>query len=246
MRFDGRKDDELREIEIKIGVIENADGSAYFRQGNTEIIAGVYGPRLLHPKHLQDPRKALLRVQYDMLTFSVPERKRPGPTRRSIELSKVIRKALESVVFLEEFPRSVIDVYIRVLNADAGTRCASVNAAVLALVDAGIPMKSLISAVAVGKVGQRVVLDLTKMEEDYGKFVPENDYYGPGGATDIPLAYNPLSKEFVLLQMDGDIDKESFFKALELGIKGAEEIYEMMKKAVREKYQVVILEENQD
>lgn len=245
MRFDGRKDDELREIEIKIGYIENADGSAYYRQGDTIVVAGVYGPRLLHPKHLQDPKKAILRVQYDMLTFSVPERKKPGPTRRSIELSKIIRKALESVVILEEFPRSVIDIYIRVLNADAGTRCASVNAAVLALADAGIPMKSLISAVAAGKVGQRVVLDLTKMEEDYGKFVPENEYYGPGGATDIPMAYNPLDEELVLLQMDGEIEKDDFFRAIELGIKGCKEIYNKMKEAIKKKYMVITIEENQ-
>ncbi len=243
MRFDGRKDDELREIEIKIGVIGNADGSAYYRQGNTVVIAGVYGPRILHPKHLQDPKKALLRVQYDMLTFSVPERKKPGPSRRSIELSKIIKKALESVVLLEEFPRSVIDVYIRVINADAGTRCASTNAAVLALADAGIPMKSLISSVAAGKVGQRIVLDLTKMEEDYGKFVPENDYYGPGTATDIPIAYNPVDDEIVLLQMDGEIEEDDFFKAVELGIKGCKEIYRRMKDAIRKNYEVVIVEE---
>jgi len=108
MRFDGRKDDELREFEGKIGVIKNADGSAYFRTGKTEVIAAVYGPRQLHPRHLAEEDKATLRVYYDMISFSVPERKSPGPTRRSIELSLVIKRALESVVILEEFPKAVI------------------------------------------------------------------------------------------------------------------------------------------
>ena len=61
-RIDGRKEDELRPIVMKAGIIEQADGSAFVKFGNTSAIAAVYGPKSLYPKHLQVPDKALLRT----------------------------------------------------------------------------------------------------------------------------------------------------------------------------------------
>src|SRR3989344_1646702 len=101
-RFDGRKHDELRPMEAKVGVLKNADGSAMFRLGNTYAIAGVYGPREVHPKHDENAGKAILRVRYNMAAFSTKERSRPGPSRRSQEISMVTQQALSSVVFLED------------------------------------------------------------------------------------------------------------------------------------------------
>ena len=86
-RVDGRKFDEPREMEAKVGIIKNADGSAMFRFGDTLAIAAVYGPKPLHPQHLQNPRRGILRCNYNMISFSVPERKRPGPSRRETEIS---------------------------------------------------------------------------------------------------------------------------------------------------------------
>ena len=60
-RYDGRKEDETREIKVKVGVIPRADGSAEFSFGDTKAIAAVYGPRKLHPKHLENPEKGILR-----------------------------------------------------------------------------------------------------------------------------------------------------------------------------------------
>ena len=73
-RPSGRKEDEMREIEAKIGVIKNAKGSAMFRIGKTVAIAGVYGPKEMHPRRLEDPEKATIRCYYDMYSFSVPEK----------------------------------------------------------------------------------------------------------------------------------------------------------------------------
>ena len=67
-RLDGRKADEMRPITAKVGVVPNADGSAMFTFGNTVAIAAVYGPRMLHPQHMQDPKGAVLRVNYDLLS----------------------------------------------------------------------------------------------------------------------------------------------------------------------------------
>ena len=95
----------------------------------------------------------------------------------------------------------------------------------MALADAGIPMKDLVSSVAVGKVGEKIVLDLSKEEEDY-----------EGGATDIATAISTRTGQITLLQMDGEISKEELKKALELAKKGSEQIKEIQIKALKEKY----------
>ncbi|MFW5914618.1 MAG: exosome complex exonuclease Rrp41, partial [Thermoplasmatota archaeon] len=166
LRVDGRRFDELRPIKIEAGVLKSADGSAYVEWGKNKIMAAVYGPRECHPRHLQDPSKGLVRCKYNMIAFSVSDRKRPGPDRRSVEISKLISEALEYVVFTEQFPRTSIDVYVEVLQASAGTRCAGLTAASVALADAGIPMRDIVPAVAVGKADDQVVLDLTKEEDN--------------------------------------------------------------------------------
>ena len=110
-RPDGRKPNELRKMVAKVGIIPNADGSALFAFGDTIAIAAVYGPRKLHPQHMQDPATSVLRCNYDLLSFSVEDRKKPGPSRRSSEISKVAGWALEPVIDLEAFPNTIINVH---------------------------------------------------------------------------------------------------------------------------------------
>src|SRR3990170_1735968 len=143
IRIDGRGLNDLRPIKLEVGILENADGSAYIEQGKNKILAGVYGPKELHPKHMALPDRASLHCRYHMAPFSVDERKSPAPSRRELELSKVIRESLEPAIMSEYFPRATIDIFIEVLQADAGTRCAGITAASLALADAGIPMREL-------------------------------------------------------------------------------------------------------
>ena len=226
-RIDGRKFDEPRKMEAKIGVIPRADGSAMFKIGDTIAIVAVYGPRELHPKFLQNPEKGILRCNYDMASFSVPERKKPGPNRRSTEISMVTEKALLPVLDLNQFPNAVVDVFVEIVQANAGTRCAGITAASMALAHAGVPMRNLISAVSVGKVGDKIVIDLDKNEEDY-----------EDGATDIPVAMTG-NHEITLLQLDGEVTKDELLKALELAKKGCSEIDKFQRKALKEFYKGV-------
>ena len=223
-RPDGRKFDETRDMEAKVGVIEKADGSAMFRIGKTIAIAGVYGPKEVHPKHMENPKQAVLKCFYDMYSFSVPDRKRPGPDRRSIELSMVIKNALMPAVLVKEYPKSAIEIFVSIVQADAGTRCAAISAAAMALADAGIAMKDIVSSVAVGHVNDMVVVDLSKEEEDVED------------ATDIPMAYMPRMKKVTLLQMDGKISGEKLKEAVRLGAAVCEKIYEIQKQALKDKY----------
>ena len=167
-RLDGRSPEQLREIKMKVNVVGNADGSSKVSFGNTVAIVSVYGPKELLPKYLQEVSRGALRCRYMMAPFSVDERKSPGPDRRSIELSKVIRVALEPSIFLEEFPRAVIEVFIDIIQADGSTRVTGINAASLALATAGVHMRDLVSACSAGKIDGTLVVDLNGKEDNYG------------------------------------------------------------------------------
>ncbi|MBI5388961.1 exosome complex exonuclease Rrp41 [Candidatus Woesearchaeota archaeon] len=226
-RVDGRKFDELRPIQAKAGVIERADGSAYFKIGDTVAYAAVYGPRELYPKFLQDPARGILRCNYNMMPFSGSgDRVRPGPNRRAKEISLVTEKSLTAATDLSQFPNSVVDVFIELPQTDAGSRCAGICAASIALADAGITMKDLVAAVSVGRVDDKLVVDLNYAEEAYED----------GTVADIPIAMLPSSGEITLLQMDGTLTKEQLLEAFELVKKACLEINEVQRKALKEKY----------
>jgi exosome complex component RRP41 len=222
-RLDGRKPDELRPIKIEVGVLSNADGSGYIEQGKNKILAAVFGPKEMHPKHLALPDRMVIRCRYHMAPFSVQERKSPAPSRREVELSKVIKEALEPTVFLEYYPRTGIDVFIEVLQADGSTRCASITAASVAMADAGIPMRDLVAACSAGKIEDTVILDLMDTEDKMG-------------GADVPVALMPNQNAITLLQMDGTLTHEEFESAVNLALEGCRKIYAMQKEALKVKY----------
>ncbi len=233
-RFDGRAFDECRPIEAKVGVVKTANGSASFKIGDTVAIATVQGPRELFPRFLQNPKRGLLRCHYNMMPFSGSgDRVRPGPNRRAKEISMVTEKSLVPVLNLEDYPNAVVDVYIDLPQTDAGSRCAGICAASLALADAGLSMKDLVSAVAVGKVDDKVCVDLNYKEEAYDHI--EGGVEGAPVA-DIPMAVIPSTGEVTLLQMDGDITKEHLFEAIDAGILASEKVLVIMRKALKEKF----------
>ena len=223
-RLDGRKVDELRKIKIKAGVIPSVDGSAYLEWGQNKVLVSVNGPRQCVPKHEANPYKAVLRYQYRMVPFSVTERKNPRPNRRDIEISKVSGEALEKALMLEKYPNTAIDVFAIIMDSNAGTRVAALTAAAVALADAGIPMKDLVTGITAGRAGGHAILDLNKAEED----APD--------AVDIAMAYHPNSEELVLLQMDGEISKEEWKKISQLSIHGMKKVYEIQKQALKDAY----------
>ena len=223
IRSDGRKVNETRKVTIKAGVLKNASGSAYIEFGGNKILAGVFGPRDVHPKHMSNPDTGILRVRYHMEPFSVDERKKPAPSRREIEISKVITEALRPAVMLEKFPRTALDVYLEVLQADGGTRCAALDAASVAIADAGIPMRDLVCAFAAGKAADTIILDVNNEEDQAGQ-------------ADMPIGYMPSLGKITLLQLDGVLTADEYKKCIELGLEGCKQVYEIQKNALREKY----------
>ena len=138
----------------------------------------------------------------------------------------VTEKALLPVLDLKEYPNSVVDVFIDLPQTEAGSRCAGICAASMALADAGLLMKDLVAAVSVGKVGSKLLVDLDYTEESY----PDAD------VADIPVAMTPNLGQVTLLQMDGKVKKEDISKLLDMAKRTCMKIYEVQKQALKEKY----------
>jgi exosome complex component RRP41 len=223
LRIDGRKLDELRPVKIEVGILKNADGSAYIEWGKNKIFAAVRGPKECHPKHIAMADRAVLKCRYHMAPFSVPDRKAPQPSRREIELSKVIREALTPALILEEYPRTAIEIYVEVLTSDGGSRAASITAAAAALADAGITMRDLVVAVAAGKAQDHLILDLCDEEDKEGQ-------------VDLPVAYMPNLDQVTLLQMDGYLTREEFEQAFNMAKEACKTVYKIQREAVISKY----------
>ncbi|MFH0884289.1 MAG: exosome complex exonuclease Rrp41 [Candidatus Micrarchaeota archaeon] len=224
-RIDGRDMEDLRSLRIEVGVIPEADGSAFVEWGGNKIVCGVYGPRECIPRHGASPYHALIKCRYMMSPFaSLEEHSRSGPSRRSTELSKVIREAFENLIIAEKFPNTQIDVYIDVLQADGGTRTASVTAAAVALANAGIPMKDMVASVAVGKAGGMLAVDLNKLEDNFGQ-------------SDVPFAISHRDRKVLLLQMDGLLTREEVIKMLEMAERGCDKVHEVQADALKRFYE---------
>ncbi|MDD5337607.1 MAG: exosome complex exonuclease Rrp41 [Candidatus ainarchaeum sp.] len=224
-RIDGRGMDDLRPVKVEAGVLNEAEGSAYVEWGGNKVIAGVYGPRECIPKHDANPFKALVKCRYTMSPFaSKEEHSRSGPNRRSIEISKVIREVFESLVITELFPMTQIDIFVEVLQAEGGTRVSAITAAAVALADAGIPMKDMVSGVAVGKIEGEIAVDLGREEDNFGE-------------SDVPMAISSRNKDILLLQMDGLLTKEEFARAVDKAISASDKLHALQTDAIVRSYE---------
>ncbi|XP_004299129.1 PREDICTED: exosome complex component RRP41-like [Fragaria vesca subsp. vesca] len=212
LRLDGRRPMEMRQIRAEIGVVSKADGSAMFEMGNTKVIAAVYGPREVQNRSQQLNANAFVRCEYTMANFSTGDRMRkPKGDRRSTEISLVIRQTMEECILTNLMPRSQIDIFVQVLQADGGTRSACINAATLALADAGIPMRDLVTSCSAGYLNNTPLLDLNYIEDS-------------AGGADVTLGIMPKLDKVTLLQMDAKLSLDTFENVMQLAIEGCKAV----------------------
>ncbi|XP_068648518.1 exosome complex component RRP41 homolog [Aristolochia californica] len=211
-RLDGRRPMEMRRLQAEIGAVANADGSAVFEMGNTKVIAAVYGPREVQNRSQQISDQALVRCEYSMANFSTGDRMRKQKgDRRSTEISLVIRQTMEACILTHLMPRSQIDIFVQVLQADGGTRSACINAATLALADAGIPMRDLVTSCSAGYLNSTPLLDLNYMEDSAG---------GP----DVTVGILAKLDKVTLLQMDAKLPTDIFENVMQLATEGCKAV----------------------
>ncbi|GAQ84546.1 3'-5'-exoribonuclease family protein [Klebsormidium nitens] len=222
LRLDGRRPKEVRQLKCELAVLHRADGSAYLEMGNTKVLATVYGPHEVSQRSQSLHDRALVHCEYSMATFSTGERRRrPKGDRRSVELSLVIRQSMEAAILTHLLPRTQIDIYVQVLQADGGTRAACINAATLALADAGVPMRDLVASCAAGYLNGTPLLDLNYVEDSAG---------GP----DLTVALLPKAEKVTLLQMDSKLPLDTFEAVLGLAMDGCKAIAAHMRQALLE------------
>eukprot|EP01087_Luapelamoeba_hula_P003614 TRINITY_DN1340_c0_g1_i1.p1 TRINITY_DN1340_c0_g1~~TRINITY_DN1340_c0_g1_i1.p1 ORF type:complete len:248 (+),score=34.00 TRINITY_DN1340_c0_g1_i1:131-874(+) len=227
LRLDGRRPEEMRKVTCQMGVLARADGSASFRQGNTIAIASVYGPHEITRRRNEIHDRAFVTCQYTMASFSTGDRKgKSKGDRRAMEISLVIRNTFEAAIMTKLYPRSQIDIHIQIIQADGGTRCAGINAATLALIDAGIPLKDFVISAAAGYISGTPILDLNYVEDSAG---------GP----DLPVAILPKSDKVVMCQMDSKLPIDMFEKVIKLAIEGCHMIYGVMCQEVKRRAQTL-------
>lgn len=180
MRADGRRPDELRPIEILPGFVATAHGSALISQGATRVICTASVEEAV-PAWMRGRGRGWVTAEYSMLPASTGQRKARDISRgrldgRTTEIQRLIGRSLRAVVDMEGLGERTVWLDCDVLQADGGTRCASICGAWVALrlaldglVAAGtipaVPLRDSIAAVSVGMVDGRALLDLPYAED---------------------------------------------------------------------------------
>lgn len=223
LRVDGRRPNEARRLAFDFGVVSGAQGSAFFAQGNTKVIASVYGPREVAFASQAEHDRAVLKCEVYAAPFSTVERrKRSAGDRRAVAAGRVLQKALEATVLTHLFPRSQIEVFVQVLQGDGGNACAAINAATLALCDAGIPMRELVVACAAGRVDGHVLVDLNHLEESSGQPC-------------VPVSLLPRANKIVTMELAAKLPLDQFDAVLTAAMDGCRTVYQKIENALRER-----------
>ncbi|KAI9340792.1 ribosomal protein S5 domain 2-type protein [Zopfochytrium polystomum] len=220
LRVDGRRASELRRINCRVGAVPKADGSAYLEQGNTKCIAAIYGPKEPFRRGGQHDR-ASISIDINVASFSTGERKQQMKRdRRLLDMANNIKSVFEAAVMTATFPRSEICIEIQILQFDGGILHTAVNAATLALIDAGIPMFDYVAACSAAYANKCAVLDVNYLEE----------------SSDIPVStvgILPRSGKVVLLSMESRLPMDCLEEVLSLASEGAKQTHAVLDKAIR-------------
>ncbi|HQL90961.1 MAG TPA: ribonuclease PH [Syntrophales bacterium] len=188
MRKDGRRADEIRPVVITRDYLRHPKGSVLIEMGDTRVICAASVEEGV-PPFLKSTGRGWLTAEYAMIPSSTHERSARESTRgrvggRTHEIQRLIGRALRAVTDLTAFGERTIHIDCDVIQADGGTRTAAITGAFVALVDAfrklraeglvgGMPVRDFVSAVSVGIVDGRMLLDL-QYEEDHRAEVDMN------------------------------------------------------------------------
>ncbi|MFY9270290.1 MAG: ribonuclease PH [Candidatus Manganitrophaceae bacterium] len=180
MRIDGRKKNQLRPLKITRNYIKHAEGAVLIEMGETKVICTATVEERV-PPFLRDQKKGWVTAEYAMLPRSTKERISRESARgkiggRTHEIQRLIGRSLRSVVDTTALGERTIWIDCDVIQADGGTRTASITGSFIALVDAcrflqnqkkikTMPIRDYLAAISVGKVGGELFLDLNYPED---------------------------------------------------------------------------------
>lgn len=233
MRIDGRQNDELRKVKITKDFIKYPEGSVLIEMGETKVICNASVEERV-PPFKKDSGEGWVTAEYSMLPRATLDRNRRDISKlkknnRSVEIQRLIGRALRSVVDYKALGERTITLDCDVIQADGGTRTASITGAFVALVlackkllDDGLidkmPISSYVAAISVGIVNDEELLDLCYVEDSSAK-------------VDMNVVITDKG-EFIEVQGTGEespFTREQFNKLLDLGEKGVEELIKLQR-----------------
>jgi ribonuclease PH len=211
MRKDGRGADELRPIRIEPGFMRSATGSALIEAGGTRVICTASVDESV-PRWMKGQGKGWVTAEYGMLPASTGDRKQRDvskgrPDGRTVEIQRLIGRSLRGVIDFEALGERTVWVDCDVLEADGGTRCASITGGYVALelalqrlVDAGkldaLPLTGSVAAVSCGIVNGEPLLDIDYPEDSTAEVDMNVVMTGEGGLVEVQATgeRTPLSR----------------------------------------------------
>ena len=226
-----RKNDEMREVKVTKNYIMHPEGSVLIEFGNTKVICNATVEEKV-PPFLRATNSGWITAEYSMLPRATNNRVQREANKgrlsgRTMEIQRLIGRALRAAVNLEKLGERTVIIDCDVIQADGGTRTASITGGYLALelaieklIDKGklneIPINSRVAAVSVGKIKNEILLDL-EYEEDFRADVDMNIIMNDKG-------------EFIELQGTGEeatFTQEELLKFIEISKKGFEKLFNL-------------------
>lgn len=233
-RIDGREKDEIRKIKITRNYISHADGSVFIEMGKTRIICTATVEDKI-PKFLTGKGSGWITAEYDMIPGAAPQRIVRAQTTgringRTHEIQRLIGRSLRSVVDLNKIGERTIWIDCDVIEADGGTRTASITGSFIALFDCMhslierkiidiMPVENFLAAVSVGIVDGEILVDLCFKEDSKAQ-------------VDMNVVMNSRG-ELIEVQSTAEVNpfsREDFDKMLEKATAAIKEIIEIQKK----------------
>jgi exosome complex component RRP41 len=213
LRIDGRRFDEIRPMDCRLGFISHVDGSAYLEHGLNKVLAMIVGPH--EPKRKGDAAlndECVIECQILHAPFSRSQRKkRRQGDRRVCEQESVVEQTIRSAVISDLYLKSQISIVVHVLEADGSILSTILNAVFLAMMQGGIAMYDMLTACTVGYIRGKLVLDMNQTE------------IAAGGAF-FPIVVKAKTDEIVFIQLDSTLSFELLEEAMTQGVKGCKQI----------------------
>lgn len=248
LRNDGRKPDEVRRMRVQMGTNTSTTsdggigGSALVEMGLTSALATVRGPMACARRSDELPDRAMVDVSIKAVPFAPSSGDRrvtnPNTDRRLIEMTHLLKRALEATILLQLYPKSRIQVQVVILADDGGRLPAAINAASIALVDAGIPVKDILCSCSAGyasrgtSINEMTLVDLNRQEESS---------YAGQNAVCLPCAMLPQRGTVVMAQCEARLpDFAAMDRVLEAAMDGCRTVFEIMQAAIRERASILL------
>jgi len=206
---------------MNTGVVSHASGSAYLECGQTKIICSIYGPRSTEQSKLGYSEKGAVQCDLKFAPFAAKQHRDRGQGGDEKVLSQFVKQAVESAIQLERFPKSVIDVFLVVLEDAGGVSSAAVTCVCLALADAGIDLIDLVVGSSVSCYGN-------------GELVahPSPLCRERSSHANLTLAFMPARQKMTQISLTGEMPPALVSKAIGMCMEQCEEVHQSMREAL--------------